>query len=52
MSTFQASQAVHGSNVQPGHVLPDLRVLSYDPHDLPDPKSERGIVEVLNLHFE
>ena len=46
---------MHGSGArpeQPGHMLPDLRLLSYDPLDLPDAESESGIVGILNLHFE
>jgi len=37
---------------QPGHMFPDLRLLSCDPSDLPDAKSESIIVEILDLHFE
>ena len=43
MSTFQDTQVVHSSGAwleQPGHVLPDLRLLSYDPYDFPDGESE------------
>ena len=53
--TYQATQAVHGSGAWPGqsgHMLPNLRLLSYDPFDLPDAKSEHGIVEILILHFK
>ena len=57
MSTFQASQAVHGSVVmheqhEQTHAPRPQTILSYDPYDLPDAKSECGIVEILNLHFE
>ena len=54
-STFQGTQAVHGSSAwpeQPGHMLTDLGLLSYDPYDLPDAENESGIVEILYLHFE
>jgi len=54
-STFQATLAVQGSGArpeQPGHMLPDLRLISYHPYELPDVESERGILEILNLHFE
>jgi len=37
---------------QPGHMLPDLTILSHDPPDLSDAKSENRIVEILNLHFK
>ena len=42
VSTFQASQAVHGSGMycMNRHMLLDLKLLSYDPYDLPDAKSE------------
>ena len=55
VSPFQAFLAVHGYGArpeQPGHMPQDLRLLSYDPLDLPDAESESGIVEILNLHFE
>ena len=37
---------------EPGHMLPYLKLLSYDPSDLPGAKYESGIFEIQNLPFE
>ena len=54
-STFQATHTLHGYGArpeQPGNMLRDLRLFSYDTYDLPDAESESEIVDILNLPFE
>ena len=43
---------VGGSGAQPEHVLPDLRLLSYDRYHLADAEYEQWIARTFHFHFE
>ena len=51
---FKSARQCIGSGArpeQPGHLLPDIRLLSYFPHGLPNVESERGIVRIFDFTF-